>query len=48
VSGLRKRAGIEAGDPARGLAVIRLAALPVVLIGQRLVEHPRLAGNPFD
>jgi two-component system NarL family sensor kinase len=35
-------------DPRRGLAVIRLAALPVIFAGERLVEHPKLAGDPFD
>ena len=34
--------------PARALAVVRLAALPVILIGERLVEHPELPGDPFD
>jgi two-component system, NarL family, sensor kinase len=34
-------------DPRRGLAVIRLAALPVIFAGERLVEHPQLAGDPF-
>jgi two-component system, NarL family, sensor kinase len=33
---------------ARGLALIRLAALPVILIGERLVEEPQLPGDPFD
>jgi two-component system, NarL family, sensor kinase len=35
-------------SPARALAVIRIAALPVILIGERLVEHPELPGDPFD
>lgn len=35
-------------SPARALAVIRLAALPVILIGERLVDHPELPGDPFD
>jgi two-component system, NarL family, sensor kinase len=35
-------------SPARALAVVRLAALPVILIGERLVEHPELSGDPFD
>ena len=38
----------DPGDPTRGLALIRLAALPVIFVGERLVEHPKLAGDPFD
>jgi two-component system NarL family sensor kinase len=38
----------DPGDPTRWLALIRLAALPVVFAGERLVEHPKLAGDPFD
>ena len=38
----------DPGDPTRGLALIRLAALPVIFAGERLVDHPKLAGDPFD
>jgi two-component system, NarL family, sensor kinase len=40
--------GDESGNPARSLALIRLAAVPVILVGERLVEHPELSGDPFD
>jgi two-component system NarL family sensor kinase len=30
------------------VAVVRVAAIPVVLAGERLVEHPELGGNAFD
>jgi two-component system NarL family sensor kinase len=38
-------------DPGRAdlsLAIVRIAALPVIFIGERLVEHPTLQVNPFD
>jgi two-component system NarL family sensor kinase len=35
-------------DADRGLALIRLAAIPVIYIGERLVPHPTLEGDPFD
>jgi two-component system NarL family sensor kinase len=35
-------------DAQRGLALIRVAALPVVLAGERLIAHPELKGDPFD
>jgi len=31
----------------RALALLRLALLPVILAGERLVEHPRAASDPF-
>jgi two-component system, NarL family, sensor kinase len=40
--------GDDPGNPARALALIRLAAVPVILVGERLVEHPELSGDPFD
>jgi two-component system NarL family sensor kinase len=43
-----RRLSDEPGNPARALAVIRLAAVPVILVGERLVEHPELSGDPFD
>jgi two-component system, NarL family, sensor kinase len=36
------------GQAEHGLAIIRVAAVPVVLVGERLVEHPRLETDPFD
>jgi two-component system NarL family sensor kinase len=42
------RAGVRPGDPTLGLALIRVAAVPVIFAGERLVEHPELPGNPFD
>ena len=38
-------------DPGRAdlsLAIVRIAALPVIFIGERLVEHPTLQVNPFN
>jgi two-component system NarL family sensor kinase len=43
-----ERAFAPSADPARALALIRLAALPVIFAGERLVVHPELSGNPFD
>ena len=36
------------GQGVRALAVIRIAAVPVVLIGERLVDHPTPASGPFN
>jgi two-component system NarL family sensor kinase len=38
----------DPGQAARGLALIRVAAVPVIFIGERLVEHPTLKTDPFD
>ncbi len=35
-------------DARRAWAVIRLAALPVVFVGERLVSHPVARSSPFD
>ena len=35
-------------EPDRALAVIRLAAVPVILVGDRLVAHPEFGQDPFD
>jgi two-component system NarL family sensor kinase len=32
----------------RAVALVRVAALPVILMGERLVEHPRTGGAVFD
>ena len=32
----------------RAVAVVRVAALPVILMGERLVEHPEVGGEVFD
>ena len=45
LEGLR---GEEREGATRGLALIRLAAVPVIFAGQRLIEHPSLASVPFD
>jgi hypothetical protein len=31
----------------RAVALVRVAALPVILMGERLVEHPRTGGAVF-
>jgi two-component system NarL family sensor kinase len=36
------------GEADRRLALIRIAAIPVIFAGERLVDHPTLAGDPFD
>jgi two-component system, NarL family, sensor kinase len=33
---------------ARAVAVVRVAALPVIFLGERLVEHPEVGGKLFD
>jgi two-component system, NarL family, sensor kinase len=33
---------------ARAVAVVRVAALPVIFLGERLVEHPEVGGDMFD
>jgi hypothetical protein len=32
----------------RAVAVVRVAALPVIFLGGRLVEHPEVGGDVFD
>ena len=42
---------LEQHDPGladRRLALIRLAAIPVIFAGERLVDHPTLESDPFD
>ena len=34
--------------PVRALAWLRLASLPVIFAGERLVEHPTIETNRFD
>jgi two-component system, NarL family, sensor kinase len=36
------------GRAERAVALVRLAALPIVLVGERLVAHPELGGDAFD
>jgi two-component system, NarL family, sensor kinase len=46
-----KRADPEEHDPGqadRRLALIRVAAVPVIFAGERLVAHPTLESDPFD
>jgi two-component system NarL family sensor kinase len=38
----------DPGEADRRLAVIRLAAVPVIFVGERLVAHPTLESDPFD
>jgi two-component system NarL family sensor kinase len=48
---VNKRRGVEEHDPAqadRRLGLIRVAAMPVIFIGERLVAHPTLEKDPFD
>ena len=32
----------------RAVALVRVAALPVILVGEQLVSHPELGGEVFD
>ena len=32
----------------RAVAVVRVAAVPVILVGERLVAHPDVGGETFD
>jgi two-component system NarL family sensor kinase len=41
-------ADTERTYPARALAWMRLASIPVIFAGERLVEHPTLKSNRFD
>lgn len=36
------------GRAAQAVAAVRVAALPVVFFGERLVDHPRLHEQAFD
>jgi two-component system NarL family sensor kinase len=38
----------SSGEADRALAIIRLAAVPVILVGDRLVAHPKIGQDPFD
>ncbi len=38
----------DAPDAARLLAVVRVAAIPIVLLGERLVDHPEAASGAFE
>lgn len=38
----------DSGLADRRLALIRLAAVPVIFAGERLVDHPTLESDPFD
>lgn len=42
--------GAEAGTRTteRAVAVVRVAAIPVILMGERLVAHPEVGGETFD
>jgi two-component system NarL family sensor kinase len=48
VSGDRGGSSAEQGSARLGLALVRIAALPVIFVGERLVQHPPLQGEPFD
>jgi two-component system NarL family sensor kinase len=38
----------DPGEADRQVALIRLAAMPVIFVGERLVAHPTLETDPFD
>jgi two-component system NarL family sensor kinase len=42
------RGAAEARTAERAVAVVRVAALPVILMGERLVDHPEVGGEIFD
>jgi two-component system, NarL family, sensor kinase len=48
---VNRRTALREDDPGqadRRLALIRIAAIPVIFIGERLVAHPTLETDPFD
>lgn len=47
MSGTRRPAAPRAGEAVRAWALIRLAALPVIFAGERLVAHPSPRSEPF-
>lgn len=39
---------VGTGTTERAVAVVRVAAVPVILVGERLVPHPEVGGETFD
>jgi len=48
VTAASSRESGSSGEADRALAIIRLAVVPVILVGDRLVAHPKIGQDPFD